>query len=67
MADQDGSYTDPDDQSLGALDCDENEDNDYEDHVDGIENEQLEQEYLRYLKRQGSLPDCYQREHGASF
>ncbi len=41
------------------------DDDDYEDYVK--ENELLEEEYMKYLTRQGSIPDYPEREHGASF
>ena len=31
------------------------------------ENEHLEEEYMRYLQRQTSFPEVYERAHGASF
>lgn len=43
------------------------EDEDCDEQAYIAENERLEEEYIRYFKRQCSLPEDCEREHGASF
>ncbi len=51
---------------MRTLEYDQDEEyDDYEEYVE--DHERLEEEYLRYLQRQRSLPEYPEREHGASF
>lgn len=47
------------------VDHEENAEHDHEEFV--REHEHLEEEYMRYLQRQSSFPEVYERAHGASF
>ncbi|XP_065063667.1 PAS domain-containing serine/threonine-protein kinase-like [Rhopilema esculentum] len=70
--DREDYYPGSDDRSPSSAEYDENyvqyDYDEYEEEQEYVaEHERLEEEYIRYLQRQTSLPETYEREHGASF